>query len=349
MRKKILVIVPSLKYLSPVKVAIEISNGLAELGSDVEIFPIKNESFDEFKLHEDVTIVSRPSTFYKYDVVHSHCFQSNIISAFLYLFSRGKVKFITTVHTDIDIDLKDKYPKLNAFLVRLWKWSIGKNDVIICLNKEVASKFKKKNTVKLIPNGSANPDILKETSSLIISDKLNHFLKEEGKIILGMACVIREVKGLDRVARLLAYNNNIKLLLLGDGPYLSQFKRLLTKLGVYDRVFFYGFTKEPLELLKNTDVAVFPSYSEGFPLSLIEAMSIGLPCVTSNISSFTTFFTDEVIIADVDDLELFNIAVESAKSDRDYYSRMSLDTYEKSFTAKVMSKNYNEVMNEILR
>ncbi|WP_421289330.1 glycosyltransferase family 4 protein [Aeromonas veronii] len=349
MRKKILVIIPSFRLLSPVKVAISIANGLADLGNDVYIYAINSRDMNNVIISEKVNLLRKPALISKYDIVHSHCFQSNVFSSILYIFFRRYVKFVTTVHTDIDIDLKDRYPKLNFILSFIWKWAIKSNHIIFCLNNDSLSKFKGNNEVKLIPNGICS--LLNNNSDyeVPISIDLQKFINDDGKIILGMACVVREVKGLDRVAKLLKHNKNFKLLLLGDGPYMLQFQKLVTQLDVDEQVYCYGFTGNPLSLLKLVDVAVFPSYSEGFPLALVEAMSIGLPCVTSNISSFTTFLNDEIMIVDVDNVVDFSHAIEKVFRKKSYYSQVSLNTYNKLFTIEAISKKYDEAMNEIFK
>ncbi|WP_114724882.1 glycosyltransferase family 4 protein [Vibrio cholerae] len=349
MRKKILVIIPSFRLLSPVKVAISIANGLAELGNDVYIYAINSKNMDNVIISNKVTLLRKPALISKYDIVHSHCFQSNVFSSILYLFFRKYVKFVTTVHTNIEIDLKDKYPKLNFILSFIWKWAIKNNHIIFCLNNDSLSKFKAYNEVKLIPNAICNLVNTSSNNEVQISIELQNFFNDDGKIILGMACVVREVKGLDRVAKLLKHNRNFKLLLLGDGPYMLQFKKLIAQLDVVEQVYCNGFTENPLSLLKFVDVAVFPSYSEGFPLALVEAMSVGLPCVTSNISSFTTFLNDEVVITDVDNLADFSHAIERVFRKKNYYSQVSLDTYNKLFTIEAISKKYDEVMNDIFK
>lgn len=74
-----------------------------------------------------------------------------------------------------------------------------------------------------------------------------------------------------------------KLLILGSGPELLNLKRLTNELGLKSQVIFYGFVKKnPYKFLKNADIFVFPSVREGFGNVLIEALSCGLPVISSN-------------------------------------------------------------------
>ena len=71
---------------------------------------------------------------------------------------------------------------------------------------------------------------------------------------------------------------------LGSGVMTPAWRRMVDRLGIADRVTFHGFvTRERLfELLDSGDVYVFPSLLEGWPASIAEAVSLGLPVVTTD-------------------------------------------------------------------
>ncbi len=71
--------------------------------------------------------------------------------------------------------------------------------------------------------------------------------------------------------------------LCGIGSLEEELKKLSIELGLENRVYFLGFRKDVKEILYASDVFVFPSKREGLGLSAIEAMSAGLPIITSNI------------------------------------------------------------------
>ena len=83
--------------------------------------------------------------------------------------------------------------------------------------------------------------------------------------------------------------------ILGAGPATSSWQDLVRRLGLSDRVTFHGFvTRERLfELLDQGDVYVFPSLLEGWPASLAEALSLGLPAVTTNHQGMRDLVTPE--------------------------------------------------------
>jgi glycosyltransferase involved in cell wall biosynthesis len=76
-----------------------------------------------------------------------------------------------------------------------------------------------------------------------------------------------------------------KLLILGDGPERDALTRKIEALGLADRVVMPGFSANPFPTLARADFYVSPSNAEGFPNSLLEAMSVGLPVISTNCPS----------------------------------------------------------------
>lgn len=73
-----------------------------------------------------------------------------------------------------------------------------------------------------------------------------------------------------------------KLLVVGDGPDRNKLLKLRDNLKLERCISFLGVKNNIQELLSISNVFVFPSLSEGFPLSLIEAMSMKIPCIAFN-------------------------------------------------------------------
>jgi len=76
-----------------------------------------------------------------------------------------------------------------------------------------------------------------------------------------------------------------KLLIIGDGPLRDELIHLSVKLGVKADVFFAGFQTEISKFLSDIDVFVLPSFVEGTPISLLEAMAAGKAIIASNLPS----------------------------------------------------------------
>jgi len=79
---------------------------------------------------------------------------------------------------------------------------------------------------------------------------------------------------------------NIETALAGDGRYAAAMKVLAAQLGIEDRTRFLGqlpFGKAVFAFLDSVDLFVMPSYAEGLPRALLEAMARGCPCVGSEV------------------------------------------------------------------
>jgi glycosyltransferase involved in cell wall biosynthesis len=77
---------------------------------------------------------------------------------------------------------------------------------------------------------------------------------------------------------------DLRFVWAGDGELRDELLRKLEVYGVRDYVFVLGFRSDVQRLLKSADLFVFPTNYEGFPFSLLEAMTAGLPIVSSDAS-----------------------------------------------------------------
>lgn len=75
-------------------------------------------------------------------------------------------------------------------------------------------------------------------------------------------------------------NPEAKLLILGIGPTEGKLKALVKKMNLSNQVFFLGFKKDIGYYLRHSRVFLMTSKTEGFPNSMLEAMSLGLPIVS---------------------------------------------------------------------
>lgn len=73
-----------------------------------------------------------------------------------------------------------------------------------------------------------------------------------------------------------------KLVFYGDGPDKHKMEDQVKRLGIEENVEFAGITNQPMEVMLSNKMFVLTSDFEGIPNSLIEAMSIGLPCISSD-------------------------------------------------------------------
>lgn len=100
---------------------------------------------------------------------------------------------------------------------------------------------------------------------------------------------------------------NLQLTLVGDGKHRPELEALAASLGIAEHVYFAGqLQREGVQReLENADLFVLPSYQEGLPRALLEAMARGLPAIASDVGGVPELLPDAVRVSpgDVDALQ----------------------------------------------
>lgn len=139
-----------------------------------------------------------------------------------------------------------------------------------------------------------------------------------GALVVGSVGRLEPVKAYDRLIRATAMvlergqiNEDLYILLCGDGSERKKLEALVTSLGLTARVRFPGWVGNPIEAYRMMDVFVLPSISEGLSVSLLEAMATGVvPLVTpvgANTEVLGERLGSQVVAAE--DLEPFAAAL----------------------------------------
>jgi colanic acid/amylovoran biosynthesis glycosyltransferase len=94
----------------------------------------------------------------------------------------------------------------------------------------------------------------------------------------------------------LAHHDQIRLRIAGDGSSKVSLQAKALDLGISDRVEFLGQLAETqvTNELRNSDLFVLPSLAEGVPVSLMEAMAVGVPVIATNIAGVSELVEDGV-------------------------------------------------------
>ncbi len=226
------------------------------------------------------------------DLVHAHYAIPHATSAYLAReiikeeISDGKnsseLKIITTLHgTDITL------VGLEISFLPAMKFSIMKSDGVTAVSSFL--KVKTESHYGITKDIEVIPNFIDTGKYKRFSNHETECLKERfsknGERILVHTSNFRPLKRVDDCIRIF---NEVrkkipsKLLLIGDGPERSNSEYLAKDLGIYDDVTFYGNQESFVEILSVSDLFLMPSQSESFGLSALEAMSCGVPVVSSN-------------------------------------------------------------------
>lgn len=229
------------------------------------------------------------SAFGKYDVVHIHA-EGPAAMAWLPKMMRKRV--VVTVH-GLDHQ-RGKWGRFASAYIRFGERNAVRfADEIIVLSRAVQNYFLEtygRKTV-FIPNGVCRPDIVDADQ---IAAKWN---LEKNGYVLYLGRIVPE-KGLDYLLE--AWEKTVtekKLVLCGGSSDTDLYmKELMKKAG--DNVIFTGFQQGRIleELYSNAYIYVLPSDLEGMPLSLLEAMSYGNCCLTSDIPECADVVEDRAVL-----------------------------------------------------
>lgn len=240
------------------------------------------------------------AAFGKYDVVHFH---AEGPCAMLWLPKLFGKRCIATIH-GLDHQ-RAKWGKLaSAYIMLGEKTAVRHADEIIVLSTSVQEYFKNvyNRDTKFIPNGVSQS--IRTKADTITT----RFGLSENSYILYLGRLVPEKGLLYLIEAFKNVKTDKKLVIAGGTSDTNSFATKLKELAKSDdRIIFTGFVQGELlaELYSNAYVYTLPSDLEGMPLSLLEAMSYGNCCLTSNIPECTDVVQDKALAfqkGNIDDL-----------------------------------------------
>ena len=218
-------------------------------------------------------------------IIHAHLPEAEIISA---LAKRKNSTFVISRHFGGVF-----YPKHPGLLSRLLsRICISRSSAVIAISNAVKeylteSKELPKNCNISVVYYGFEPNNFTQ-ANLKVKNEFD-VLREPHTLIIGSVARLSPEKDLSTFLKgfSLAFknNSNIKALIAGSGPELDSLVLLSKQLEISHKVVFLGKTQNIANLMKIFDVFVLTSRFEGFGMVLLEAMSIGLPIIASNVSA----------------------------------------------------------------
>jgi glycosyltransferase involved in cell wall biosynthesis len=271
---------------------------------------------------------------HRYDIVHTHLIGANVLAAPLAALYRVPVRF---THDQTHDDVRDcsfVHRRLDTLANRL-------NHHIIAVSSSIRTFLLQK---ELLPAS--------KISVIYNSVDLDRFSPKGGpeawaqaRQKLGLPAEALIVGGVGR----LHYQKNFPLFLevatgvcsrlpqvifviAGEGPERALLEEMSRKLGVADRVRFLGFVKEMPELYQSLDLLLLTSHFEGTPLTVLEAMAMGVPVVASRVDGVEEVLEDsrDGILVAPGRRDLFIEGICRVLQDRHLWQRLSRAAQEKA-------------------
>lgn len=150
-------------------------------------------------------------------------------------------------------------------------------------------------------------------------------------------------------------HTDIKLVIAGSygGEYYQKMHQALVVAGQRDNVFFLGYVDAPMmySLYTHALAYVFPSFSEGFGMPLVECMNLGVPVITSNISSMAEIVGDAGLLIDPHNISTLSAAMERMSIDEQLRIELVQKGYERAklFSWEKVSEKYVTLLRTLSR
>jgi glycosyltransferase involved in cell wall biosynthesis len=172
--------------------------------------------------------------------------------------------------------------------------------------------------------------------------------RRDGRLVIGSVGRLDAMKAHDVLLRALARLDGARLVVVGEGAGRPGLEKLAAELGVADRVELPGWADAPAEELVGFDVFCLPSRSEGFPLSVVEAMLAGLPVVATRVGSVAELVADgrTGLVVERDDVDGLTAALARLRDDAGLRARLGAAGRERArarYTVEHMARAYERL------
>lgn len=372
-------VLPHLKSRGSEKQALRLAKGFAEKGLRVVLFVVqgwgmefmyqafRNAGADVVNLGRPVRVgqkavnLSRVFTLawlarkYSCDILISRAFRSNQISGWA-----GLIAFIPTILVLSGPVLSKKSVRgfFNRLIsmIRICK-NYGFPIRIISVSRESAANFALSfpffsKRVMAISNGV---EISLEEQNADSSIRLN---KEKFNICFSGSLELKR-KGLDFLLdsmKHLVYDFGMSracLILIGTGQDELELKNIVQEYGLINHVTFAGEQNNPFPIIKQCDVFILPSRQEGLPNALLEAMSLGICCISADCDTGPREIIENGrngILVPVEDSRALAEAIIFLERNPDRRKQLAANgrrTISERFTYKAMIDAYFEMLKRI--
>jgi len=267
----------------------------------------------------------------------------------VFLLKRTKAKIVYHLHGK-GIYNKTKHSKINRTIYKL----VLRNTYIIHLSESLKEDiFFVNDKVKsyIVPNG-INSTLYKKGGNHKISEKrnllfLSNLAENKGVIMFLNACKFLKTQGVSFSANIVGRETTL--------ISKKEIEGLITKLDLDNEIDYLGpkYNIEKEVVLANSDIFVFPTYNDCFPLVLLEALKYGLPVISTNEGAIGEIIDNNKngFIINRKDQECLNRKLKELVLDDEkikLFSKNAKEKFSKYYTTKSYEDNMLSVLKEII-
>ena len=271
----------------------------------------------------------------KGDILHAHCYHPQLVASY--------IKDIKTVATLHNISGEDFLMKKGVCVGSYMKWrfdnSLSSIDCVVAISDYMMSYYGNCKRIVKIPNG-------------VSTKRDDYFRENEFKRSLGLSCELPIIivsgsvttrKNVSFILEELKQSDKQFIcMILGDGDKMFECKSIA---GNDTRFRFEGFKKNVSDYLSIANYYISASLSEGLPLSVLEALNMGVPSLLSDIRPHKEIVAN----MNVDGVFCFSLkkgALLSAFNNAmtSNYNRSEIEfAASQKYSASVMTSHYEEI------
>lgn len=145
---------------------------------------------------------------------------------------------------------------------------------------------------------------------------------------------------------------DFRYIICGTGDFIKEYQRLVKSLGLQKQVLFAGYRTDIDRFYQAADAFVISSFREGLPVSLMEAMSAGLPCIASRIRGNVDLIAESPLLFDPHNVDSLCAAINEIKDenvintevDRNY---RTLKGYSMEAAVEAIKQIYTGIIDEL--
>lgn len=247
-------------------------------------------------------------------------------------------------------------------------------DEQICINKEDYERAKKHfhaKHVDYIPGVGINIEKIQKTVD--VSRKKEELGLPKDKVILLSSGELIKRKNHEAIIRAVAELKqksaasseplplDFHYVICGHGVLDGYLQQMAEELQVSDSISFLGYREDMMEIFQIADIFIFPSFQEGLPMALLEAMAYGLPVICSDIRGSRDlmgkcavqsldYCDGGIMVKRADDVSAYNQAIRQLLQDRNLMQEMGEKNSHraKEFSDKLVKSTMEKIYRGLL-